>query len=184
MIKTLSGSLSISIILLPNFFFHIRPSFLLMIPITTLILLGRCLSRDQEGPKRGEPFIDYCYLNNLIAHYIGCSIDLHCLFIKSNHHMCIKPVTSAFFQLYDITYVERFNAVFRFTIYISIVVIRFYFRFFCRFSITLLVQCLYQFKVKDIINEEEQQFLKTLSRGRRLLERTIEKLAGNSVFPG
>lgn len=30
--------------------------------------------------------------------------------------------------------------------------------------------------VKDIINEEEQQFLRTLNRGRRLLERHISKL--------
>lgn len=36
----------------------------------------------------------------------------------------------------------------------------------------------------DIINEEETQFLKTLSRGRKLLERTIEKLNGQTVLPG
>lgn len=40
------------------------------------------------------------------------------------------------------------------------------------------------FQIKDIINEEEQQFLKTLSRGRRLLERTINKLGDTSVLPG
>jgi alanyl-tRNA synthetase len=39
--------------------------------------------------------------------------------------------------------------------------------------------------VKDIINEEETQFLKTLTRGRRLLDRTIAKLpAGTKVLPG
>ncbi|KAK3086415.1 hypothetical protein FSP39_018170 [Pinctada imbricata] len=38
--------------------------------------------------------------------------------------------------------------------------------------------------IKDIINEEEQQFLKTLNRGRRLLERTIGKLGDTSSLPG
>ncbi|PIK53895.1 Alanine--tRNA ligase, cytoplasmic [Apostichopus japonicus] len=39
--------------------------------------------------------------------------------------------------------------------------------------------------VMDIINEEEEQFLKTLSRGHRVLERAITKLgAGNSTLPG
>lgn len=38
--------------------------------------------------------------------------------------------------------------------------------------------------VMDIINEEETQFLKTLSRGRRLLERTIAKLGDSKVLPG
>jgi alanyl-tRNA synthetase len=39
--------------------------------------------------------------------------------------------------------------------------------------------------VKDIINEEEQQFLKTLNRGRRLLERTFEKMSsGTTMLPG
>lgn len=36
----------------------------------------------------------------------------------------------------------------------------------------------------DIINEEEQQFLKTLSRGRNLLNRTIAKLKDSKVLPG
>lgn len=36
----------------------------------------------------------------------------------------------------------------------------------------------------DIINEEEQQFLKTLSRGRNLLNRTIAKLKDTNVLPG
>lgn len=36
----------------------------------------------------------------------------------------------------------------------------------------------------DIINEEEQQFLKTLSRGRNLLNRTIERLKDSKVLPG
>ncbi|XP_059476508.1 alanine--tRNA ligase, cytoplasmic-like [Neocloeon triangulifer] len=39
--------------------------------------------------------------------------------------------------------------------------------------------------VKEIINEEEPQFLKTLARGRSLLNRTVEKLEpGTSVLPG
>lgn len=38
--------------------------------------------------------------------------------------------------------------------------------------------------VMDIINDEEQQFLKTLSRGHRLLRRTIEKLGDCKQFPG
>lgn len=36
----------------------------------------------------------------------------------------------------------------------------------------------------DIINEEEEQFLKTLSRGRNLLNRTITKLGNSKVLPG
>lgn len=41
-------------------------------------------------------------------------------------------------------------------------------------------------RIIDIINEEEQQFLKTLSRGRNLLNKTITKLGGNDtkVIPG
>lgn len=39
-------------------------------------------------------------------------------------------------------------------------------------------------EVKAIINEEEQQFLKTLSRGKRLLERTINKLGDTNILPG
>ena len=38
-------------------------------------------------------------------------------------------------------------------------------------------------QVMDIINEEEKQFLKTLSRGKRLFERTINKLEGTDI-PG
>ena len=38
--------------------------------------------------------------------------------------------------------------------------------------------------IKDIINEEETQFLKTLERGRKLLERTIKKLGSSKVIPG
>lgn len=38
--------------------------------------------------------------------------------------------------------------------------------------------------VVDIINEEEQQFLKTLNRGRNLLNRTIEKLGNSKEIPG
>lgn len=36
----------------------------------------------------------------------------------------------------------------------------------------------------DIINEEETQFLKTLVRGRNLLNRTIDKLESAKVVPG
>nr|XP_018913252.1 PREDICTED: alanine--tRNA ligase, cytoplasmic isoform X2 [Bemisia tabaci] len=36
----------------------------------------------------------------------------------------------------------------------------------------------------DVINEEEEQFLKTLSRGRGLLNREISKLKGSKVLPG
>ncbi|XP_018561574.1 alanine--tRNA ligase, cytoplasmic [Anoplophora glabripennis] len=36
----------------------------------------------------------------------------------------------------------------------------------------------------DTINEEEEQFLKTLSRGRNLLNRTISKLGDNNTLPG
>ncbi|XP_064579000.1 alanine--tRNA ligase, cytoplasmic [Zonotrichia leucophrys gambelii] len=38
--------------------------------------------------------------------------------------------------------------------------------------------------VKDIINEEEDQFLKTLSRGRRILDRKIQSLGDSKVIPG
>ncbi|XP_063358541.1 alanine--tRNA ligase, cytoplasmic [Cydia amplana] len=38
--------------------------------------------------------------------------------------------------------------------------------------------------VKQIINEEEVQFLKTLTRGRNLLNRTIEKLGDSKTIPG
>ena len=39
--------------------------------------------------------------------------------------------------------------------------------------------------VKDVINEEETQFLKTLTRGQKLLEKTISKLDANTkTFPG
>ncbi len=39
--------------------------------------------------------------------------------------------------------------------------------------------------VKDVINEEEAQFLKTLTRGQKLMEKIISKLpAGSKTFPG
>ncbi|KAI5704152.1 hypothetical protein M8J75_002455 [Diaphorina citri] len=38
--------------------------------------------------------------------------------------------------------------------------------------------------IVDIIDEEEEQFLKTLSRGRSLLNRTIAKLGESKVLPG
>lgn len=38
--------------------------------------------------------------------------------------------------------------------------------------------------IVDTINEEEQQFLKTLSRGRKLLEREIAKLSNTKTLPG
>lgn len=39
-------------------------------------------------------------------------------------------------------------------------------------------------RVKDIINVEEAQFLKTLSRGQKLLQRTIQKQGDSRVLPG
>lgn len=38
--------------------------------------------------------------------------------------------------------------------------------------------------IMDIINEEEQQFLKTLTRGRNLFNRTISKLGDSKIIPG
>lgn len=38
--------------------------------------------------------------------------------------------------------------------------------------------------IKDVINEEEEQFLKTLTRGKNLLNRTIAKLGDIKVIPG
>ncbi|KAG8562405.1 hypothetical protein GDO81_015665 [Engystomops pustulosus] len=38
--------------------------------------------------------------------------------------------------------------------------------------------------VKDIINEEETQFLKTLNRGRRILDRKIQSLGESKTIPG
>ena len=38
--------------------------------------------------------------------------------------------------------------------------------------------------VMDVINEEETQFLKTLSRGQKLLDRTISKLGDVKSLPG
>uniref|UniRef100_A0A2M4BC94 Alanine--tRNA ligase n=1 Tax=Anopheles marajoara TaxID=58244 RepID=A0A2M4BC94_9DIPT len=38
--------------------------------------------------------------------------------------------------------------------------------------------------IKNVIGEEEQQFLKTLTRGRNLLNRTIAKLGDSKVIPG
>ena len=38
--------------------------------------------------------------------------------------------------------------------------------------------------MKDIINEEEQQFLKTLSRGKRMFEQTVKKLGDTATLPG
>ncbi|XP_062477157.1 alanine--tRNA ligase, cytoplasmic isoform X1 [Pezoporus occidentalis] len=38
--------------------------------------------------------------------------------------------------------------------------------------------------VKDIINDEEDQFLKTLSRGRRILDRKIQSLGDSKIIPG
>jgi len=48
----------------------------------------------------------------------------------------------------------------------------------------LSTQAIWSLQVKDIINEEEEQFLKTLTRGRRLLERTINKLGDTNTLPG
>ena len=38
--------------------------------------------------------------------------------------------------------------------------------------------------IKDVINEEETQFLKTLTRGQRVLERTVEKLTETAAGDG
>ncbi|MBN3310999.1 SYAC protein, partial [Amia calva] len=38
--------------------------------------------------------------------------------------------------------------------------------------------------VKDVINEEEVQFLKTLTRGRRILDRKIQSLGESKIIPG
>jgi alanyl-tRNA synthetase len=38
--------------------------------------------------------------------------------------------------------------------------------------------------VKDIINDEEEQFLRTLTRGQRLLSKTITSLGNTKTFPG
>ena len=38
--------------------------------------------------------------------------------------------------------------------------------------------------VKDIINEEEKQFLKTLRKGRAVLERTIARQTDKQMLPG
>ncbi len=38
--------------------------------------------------------------------------------------------------------------------------------------------------VKDVINDEEQQFLRTLTRGQRLLNKTITSLGTTKTFPG
>lgn len=38
--------------------------------------------------------------------------------------------------------------------------------------------------VKEIINEEEEQFLKTLKRGRHILDRKIQSLGGSKTIPG
>ena len=38
--------------------------------------------------------------------------------------------------------------------------------------------------VKDVINEEEEQFLRTLTRGQRLLDKTITSLGDTKTFPG
>ena len=37
--------------------------------------------------------------------------------------------------------------------------------------------------IKDVINEEETQFLKTLTRGQRVLTRTVEKLMESGAAP-
>jgi alanyl-tRNA synthetase len=38
--------------------------------------------------------------------------------------------------------------------------------------------------VKDVINDEEQQFLRTLTRGQRLLNKTITSLGNTKSVPG
>ena len=52
-------------------------------------------------------------------------------------------------------------------------------------EIHIIYQILYPQAIKDIIDEEEAQFLKTLTRGRRLLNGTIAKMSdGSKVLPG
>ena len=50
-------------------------------------------------------------------------------------------------------------------------------------SLVHLCSVALRFQVMDVINEEEKQFLKTLSRGKRLFERTVAKLEGTTI-PG
>lgn len=45
------------------------------------------------------------------------------------------------------------------------------------------VSSLVYMQVMDVINDEEKQFLKTLSRGKRLFERTVARME-SSVIPG
>jgi len=51
--------------------------------------------------------------------------------------------------------------------------------YFCCYIVFL---CILQ--IKDVINQEEQQFLKTLNRGRRLLERTFATMGNVKTLPG
>ena len=40
-------------------------------------------------------------------------------------------------------------------------------------------------QVMDVINEEEQQFLKTLSHGRQLFEKAVARMGSNNfIIPG
>lgn len=55
-------------------------------------------------------------------------------------------------------------------------------------GLSLRFYCIYFFnndfqQVKDVINEEETQFLKTLARGRKLFDRTVSKLTDKQI-PG
>ena len=48
----------------------------------------------------------------------------------------------------------------------------------------VLCHCMHaHVQVMDVINEEERQFLKTLSRGRKVFKRTAAKLEGTTI-PG
>ena len=51
------------------------------------------------------------------------------------------------------------------------------------FEFTILIGPDLILQVKDVINEEETQFLKTLARGRRLFDRTANKITDKSI-PG
>jgi len=53
--------------------------------------------------------------------------------------------------------------------------------YYCHF---MYMYVLYILQIKDVINEEEQQFLKTLNRGRRLLERTFATMGDIKTLPG
>jgi alanyl-tRNA synthetase len=53
------------------------------------------------------------------------------------------------------------------------------------YFLDVISQILVILQVIDVVNEEEKQFLKTLGRGRRVFEKTIERSPpGTGVIPG